>query len=90
MCKEFLQTNCQINCELYTQVKIKLSTDNFTQSLNEATEKVNAITREEIMYVEEAIRNQNLSFAWYQQRAGRITGSTFKNDSRTSLSHQTV
>ena len=43
------------------------------------------LTPGDLIYVEEATRNQALSEVWYEQRAGWITGSIFKDVAKASI-----
>ena len=61
---------------LYKDTNQNLSSEDF-ELLKEATiAELRQTPSHQFVYVEEATRNQSQCFAWYEQRAGRITGST--------------
>lgn len=71
--------------KLYKKENLKLSKEEYDEVVIKSIEKIQSNSEQDIAYIEEATRNQSMSFAWYEQRAGRITGSTFMQASRTSL-----
>ena len=69
----FSETNSSLDSEQYKVLK------------NNTIKAIQECSNEAYAYVEEASRNQAQSFAWFEQRAGRITGSTFYSVVHSSI-----
>lgn len=72
---------------LYHCNNLLLASTEFDELVEASIEKVQELSEQQMLYVEEATRNQSRCFAWFQQRAGRITGSTFYEAAHTSTTN---
>ena len=61
---------------LYKDSNIQLSENDYMLLAEATISDMKSTSMDQYLYVEEVTRNQSECFAWYEQRAGRITGST--------------
>ena len=61
---------------IYSGNNLALSADEYKKLTDKTIVNLCSHSGSDFVYVEEATRNQSQSFAWYEQRAGRVTGST--------------
>ena len=78
---EFIQTDIAIMTKLspclrtFSLADKSLDTEDFKKYCEDKKKEI-YLSPDVIVYVEEATRNQSCNHAWFEQRAGRITGST--------------
>ena len=72
---------------LYNSKNVLLSKTEVKELVEASLEKGKEVSEQQVIYVEEATRNQSRCFAWFQQRAGRITGSTIYDVAHTSITN---
>ena len=72
---------------LYSQQNEELT---YNELINRCEEVVISLSREEILEIEKATRDQSSCDAWYAQRSGRITASKMKSACRTDPASPSV
>ncbi|XP_066924725.1 uncharacterized protein [Clytia hemisphaerica] len=70
---------------LFKEKNIELNEEEYLDLAMSTMNNLKSVSLESILYVEESTRNQALSFTWFQQRAGRITGSTIRKVFKASI-----
>ena len=68
----------------YSSENIDHASEDFDALVSQKVKTITC-TEEQVQYIEEATRNQSASAAWYEQRIGRITGSSFFDVSHSSI-----
>lgn len=61
---------------IYSKNNLALSAEEYEKLADKTILNLCSHSGSDFVYVEEATRNQAQSFTWYEQRAGRVTGST--------------